>query len=176
MCVIAMVFAVALPFASTSVSTADAEQELIERTLAIVSGEAVTLTDARTALALGLLDSARDIDAAAEALVRRTLMLREVQRYATPAPADAALEERVAAIRARLPPDEMSSVLAAGGFTERRLRTWVRDDLRIAAYVAQRFPPAATPEEDVRRSGLFADWQADLRRRSTVVELWKVKR
>jgi phosphoserine phosphatase len=76
-------------------------------------------------------------------------------------------------------------VLTAEGFSEARLRAWMRDDLRIAAYLEQRF--AATADLTVeqvapelrerlsaeRRAGLIADWIADLRRRTPVVELWK---
>ena len=82
----------------------------------------------------------------------------------------------------------------------------MRDDLRIAAYLDQRFAAAGVPsDEDVaayftahrdefdrssrrsssaapvirerlsaeRRAELIADWIADLRRRTPVVELWK---
>lgn len=33
------------------------------------------------------------------------------------------------------------------GFTETRLRAWVRDDLRTQAYLAQRFASASTPTD-----------------------------
>jgi hypothetical protein len=45
----------------------------------------------------------------------------------------------------------------------------VRDDLRISAYLDQRFA-ADGPE---RRQSLIADWVSDLRRRTSVVELWR---
>jgi hypothetical protein len=41
----------------------------------------------------------------------------------------------------------MESVLQAHGFTEARLRAWVRDDLRTQAYLAQRFASASLPSE-----------------------------
>jgi hypothetical protein len=143
--------------------------ELIERTLAIVAGQPITLSDVQTARALALVDNAADANAAIERLVERALMLREVQRYAPPEPDEGAIQQRLDQVRGRLPNDELERVLAAGGFTEARLRAWVRDDLRIAAYLDQRFAAAGGPS----RAELITDWLADLRRRTPVVELWK---
>lgn len=142
-----------------------AGQELVERTLAIVGGAAITLSDVRTAIALKLVDT-NDLDVATEALVQRALILREVERYAPPEPDASDIDERVAAIREQA---GATQALEAGGFTAARLRAWVRDDLRIAAYLNQRFS-ADGPE---RRQSLIEDWVADLRRRTPVVELWK---
>lgn len=146
--------------------------ELIERTLAIVGGQAITLTDVRTALALGLIEPSSPgdpIPPGTKRLIDRLLVLREVQRYAPPEPADAAIEARVAQTAARFPSDEaFRAAMEAGGFSDARLRAWVRDDLRIAAYLDQRFAAAGE-----RRADLIADWIADLRRRTPVVELLK---
>ena len=78
------------------------EQELIERTLAIVGGQPITLSDARAAVVFGLVTGERpsdDIPAITGLLVDRELILREVQRYAPPAPADAAVDARLDEIR-----------------------------------------------------------------------------
>ena len=127
--------------------------ELIERTLAIVGGQVITLTDLQTTLALGLVDGVdtRDpIGSATPKLVDRLLVLREVQRYAPPEPADAAIADRLAQLRQHLSPEVFARTLEAGGFTEARLRAWIRDDLRIAAYLRQRFAAAGVPtDEDV---------------------------
>ena len=53
-------------------------------------------------------------------------------------------------------------VLVQGGFTVERLRGWLRDDLRVAAYLQQRFPA------DDRRPDQIADWVSDLRRRAQI--------
>jgi hypothetical protein len=186
--------------------------ELIERTLAIVGGQAITLSDVRTALSLRLIESAdsgEPLPAATERLVQRTLVLREVDRYAPPQPAETIVDARLSELRGRFATaDEFTRTLAAGGFTDERLRAWVRDDLRIAAYLDQRFAAVGAPtDEEVtasyaarrgeferqqitleqaapgirerlaadRRTQLIADWVDDLRRRTTVVELWKIK-
>jgi hypothetical protein len=156
----------ALALAAVVLVAPASPQELVERTMAIVGGVAITLSDVRTAIALGLLDTT-DVSVATEALVQRALILREVERYAPPEPASAQIDERLAALRNRR--DDFQQVLAAGGFTLARLSAWIRDDLRIAAYLDQRFS-ADGPE---RRQGLIDDWVADLRRRTPVVELWK---
>jgi hypothetical protein len=143
--------------------------ELIERTLAIVAGQVVTLADVRTARALGLVSAADDLNASIERLVERALILREVDRYVPPEPPEAAIGQRLDELRTRLGDAEFERVLTAGGFTEPRLRAWIRDDLRMASYLNQRFSAAVGPS----RADLIADWIADLRRRTTVVELWK---
>jgi hypothetical protein len=147
------------------------QPELIERTLALVGGQAITLTDVRAALALGLIETPADADPirpATRKLIERALMLREVERYAPPEPPDTAVDERVRETTARFSsPEAFRAALAAAAFTEAQLRTWLRDDLRMTAYINQRFTDAE------RRADLMADWLADLRRRTPVVEIVK---
>lgn len=128
--------------------------ELIERTLAIVAGQVVTLADVRGAVVLGLVDTPAATDVVvtvAAQLIDRLLVLREVQRYAPPEPPDAAVEQRMELARQRFPtPEGFRRALDEGAFSEARLRAWVRDDLRIAAYLDQRFGGAGPlSDEDV---------------------------
>jgi hypothetical protein len=171
--VIARFSTFAVVFAVSHVSPT-AQGELIERTLALVGGEAITLSDVRGALALGLVDvppPADSIPAATKRLIDRALMLREVQRYTPPEPPDAVLDARVQAVGARFASaDAFRAALAAAGLSELSLRAWLRDDQRIAAYLEQRFAAAESPE---RRAELVTDWISDLRRRTLVVELVK---
>lgn len=127
-------------------------QELLDRTLALVGGQPITLSDARAALALGLIEAGPDSPASkgdgVTRLVQRELILREVQRYAPPAPSESAIDERLEKIRARFPDAAaMNRVLDANGFSDARLRAWVRDDLRTDAYLAQRFASATVPAD-----------------------------
>jgi hypothetical protein len=160
--------------ACQSAVVAQTAGELIDRTLAIVSGQVITLSDVQTAAALGLLpgvDKNTAIESGTPQLIDRLLILREVQRYSPPEPAPAEIDAQLAALRARVGSDaELDRVLALGGFSEVRLRAWIRDDLRIAAYLRQRFSAAAGATEDV-----VEDWVAELRRRTPVIELWKTK-
>lgn len=143
-------------------------QMMVDRTLAIVGGRTITLSDARGALALGLVEgrpaSSEVVEAAVlQRLVDRELMLREAERYRPPEPAADRIDAGVAAARARAGGDEaLHAVLREHGFSVERLRAWVRDDLRIAAYLQQRFAA------DERRADLTADWLADLRRRAAI--------
>jgi hypothetical protein len=134
------------------VVAAAGQETLVERTVAIVGGTVITLSDVRTALALGLVETAAaDEREAAARLVDRWLVLHEVSRFSPPEPAAAAIDSQVAAIEARAgSPAALDATLGRGGFTRGRLAAWVRDDLRIAAYLDQRFATAgALGEEEV---------------------------
>lgn len=140
------------------------QPELIERTLALVGGQSITLSDARAAMAFGLVTAEREVDdirVVTGRLVDRELILREVQRYAPPAPADSAVDARVDEIRKRFAdPAAFSQALDLYGFTEVRLRAWIRDDLRTEAYLAQRFASASAPT-DTEISAAFNRAQAE---------------
>lgn len=132
--------------------------ELIERTMAIVGGQAITLSDARAALTFKLVDVGGSVDpeqTATARLVDRELMLREVRRYAPPPPSDAAIDARLSEIRRNFSGASFTRALEIAGFTEARLRAWVRDDLRTQAYLAQRFVTASAPT-DVEIANAYA--------------------
>lgn len=126
-------------------------QELIDRTLALVGGQPITLSDVRAAAAFGLVAADRsrqDVPFVTALLVDRELMLREVQRYAPPPPSEAAVDARLDEIRQRYPDAAaFNRALELHGLTEVRLRAWLRDDLRTVAYLAQRFASASTPTD-----------------------------
>ena len=130
--------------------------EIIDRIVAVVAGRVVMLSDVRAALELGLVarrDSGDPVGLALDQLVDRELILAEVRRYVPAEPPEAELESRLLAVRASLGSDEeYRSILTATGMTEQRLEEFIRDDLRIAAYLEQRFTSAAQPtDEDVSR-------------------------
>jgi len=147
-------------------------QEVIDRTLALVGGQPITLSDARAAIAFGLVENGRAADPIPDVtreLVDRELILREVQRYAPASPGDAQVEARLDEIRKRFADTAaFNRMLDLYGFTEVRLRAWVRDDLRTQAYLAQRFASASTVKD---RTELITDWLSELRRRTDVVIL-----
>ncbi len=133
-------------------SVASAQQpELIERTMAIVGGQAITLSDARAAVSFGLVDVGGSVDpelTATSRLVDRELILREVRRYAPPAPSETSIDARLNEVKKGFPqPGAFTRALDLTGLTEARLRAWVRDDVRTQAYLAQRFASASTPTE-----------------------------
>ena len=148
-------------------------QELLDRTLAIVGGQPITLSDARAAVALGLIEADRapdPIPGIALQMVDRELVLREVQRYAPAAPAESAVEARLDEIRKRFADAAaLARVLEVHGFTEDRLKAWIRDDLRTTAYLAQRFASASTPG-DQEISAAYARARAEFDRQGLTFE------
>lgn len=136
-----------MPLLALVAALAVAQPELLDRTLALVGGQPITLSDARAAIALGLIDDGKgSLAEVTTRLVDRELVLREVQRYAPPAPAESVVDTRLAEIRQRLA-GSLNTILETHGFTETRLRAWVRDDLRTQAYLAQRFASASLPSD-----------------------------
>ena len=136
-----------MPLVALVAALSVAQPQLLDRTLALVGGQPITLSDARAARALGLIDAGDgSIIELTTRLVDRELVLREVQRYAPPAPAEPVVEGRLAEVRQRLG-GSLVTILAEHGFTETRLRAWIRDDLRTQTYLAQRFASASLPSD-----------------------------
>ena len=150
----------------------DVTQELVDRTLALVGGQPITLSDARAALALGLIDAdppARIQDATTR-LIQRELILREVQRYAPGAPSESVVDTRLEQVRKRFADAAaMQRVLDANAFSEARLRAWLRDDLRTESYLAQRFASASTPT-DADIAAAYARSKAEFDKTNTSFE------
>ena len=145
--------------------------EVIDRVLAVVGGQLITLSDVTAARDLGLqsVDGAPDpVRAILSKLIDRELILAEVDRYAPPEPTVETIDREVERVRARFATaDALASALARSGIDEKQLREIVREDLRIRAYLDQRFASALE-----RREALMDDWLAGLRRRGEVVDLY----
>lgn len=120
--------------------------QVVDRVLAVVDGQLVTLSDLRTARALGLADAGDD-GAAVAKLVDRALMVTEASRYAPPEPTPDAVEARLASVRDAVGSDRFAAVLKRGGLDEEALRRTLRQDLLLEAYVAQRFSTTAQPTD-----------------------------
>ena len=128
--------------------------EVLDRVLAIVAGDLILLTDVRAAREFGFV-TVEGTDADAQALARmidRALILAEVERFAPPEPEAASVDKGVALVRARFSsPQALADALAQVGIEERHLREYVRQDLRMTAYLDQRFTPVPPPEEEIGR-------------------------
>jgi SurA N-terminal domain len=145
--------------------------EILDRVLAVVGGDVITLTDVTAARELGLqsADNASDpVRAVLSKLIDRELVLAEVERYAPPEPSAEAVDAELAAVRARFrSADAFNDTLTRSGIDEKHLRETLRQDLRIRAYEDQRFAAAGD-----RRPELIDEWIAALRRRGDVVDLY----
>ncbi len=162
-------------FASVVIALASiAGAETIDRVVAVVGGHVIMLSDVSAARELGLESAEAGPDAERAMLSRlidRQLMLAEVDRYAPPEPAAEAVDRGLAAVRGRFPTSTaFDAVLARYGIDEKHVREWIRQDLRIDAYLEQRFTPA-----DPRRTTLIADWLNGLRRRGDIVDLYAAR-
>ena len=150
---------------------AAAHAETIDRVLAVVAGQLITLTDVTAAADLGLqaADGAADpVRAVLAKLIDRELVLAEVDRYAPAEPAADAVDREVQRVRQRFASAEaFDAALARSGIDQPHLRETLRQDLRMRAYLDQRCSTA--PD---RRAGLVNEWMAGLRRRGDVIDLY----
>ncbi len=182
--------ALALSVFALCFSAVTARAEIIDRVVAILPGQIITLSDLEAALELGLVEPPAGTERIAgglTALIDKILMLNEVRRVVPPEPTVAAIDARVAGIRKRFAsPADLTRVLASRGVDETVLRIYAADDLRLAAYLDERFSAASQPtDEEVRQAGeasrgkliaerrqaLVSAWIADLRRRADVTVL-----
>ncbi len=163
----------AVAVSAAAPTAALAQGEVIDRVLAVAGGEVITLSDVRAALELGRVDvgaAADPVRAVLSQLTDRALVLAEVNRFAPPEPTAVALDEAFLAVTARFPSSAaFDAVLVRQGIDPAFVRELLREDLRIRAYLDQRFT-ADTPAEQRR---LVDEWVAGLRRRSDVVDLYE---
>jgi len=128
-------------------------QQLIDRVLARIGTTAITATDVRAAIALSLVDvkpGEDPVSAALQGLIDRQLQLKEVARFSPPEPPASAVNEELAAMKARAGA-QLTDVMTATGLDDEKLQLLARETLRIRAYIAQRFGNNAQVTEDEAR-------------------------
>ena len=159
----------ALLLAALAVSPTHAET--IDRVLAVVAGQLITQSDVTAAIDMGLQSPAAASDpvrAVLDKLIERELVIAEVERYAPAEPTTEGVDREVQRVRERFPSAAaFSAALERSGIDEKHLRETLRQDLRVRAYLDQRFSPGTE-----RRAGLVNEWVAGLRRRGDVVDLY----
>ena len=132
-----------------------ATAEIIDRVLAVVAGQLILLSDVNAARGLRLVPVAPDADLIRDVLPRlidRALMLSEVERYAPPEPAAEAISRQLQALRATFASAEaFQAQMVRVGLDETHLRETLRQDLRIQAYLDQRFTVQPASEEELGR-------------------------
>lgn len=165
------------------VRVVQAQDVVVDQMLVVVNGDLVTQSDVRAARRLQLvpLVASMSDEALIVQLIERRLVLAEVARYAPAEPTAEQVAARRASWAASLPAGiDLPQALANAGMREPVLMAWLRDDLRIAAYLDQRFTAAAQPtreqalayfhahEADFAVAGAtpeFAAVEADVRKR-----------
>jgi hypothetical protein len=126
--------------------------DVIDRVLAVVGGQIITLSDVNAALRFGLVPadvSTDPVDAALQRLIDRRLMLAEVERYAPPEPSPAAIDAAIAALRAKFK-DALAFEIALNqtAMSNEELRRFARDSIRIDTYLQQRIAGTVQPTDD----------------------------
>jgi hypothetical protein len=145
------------------VSVVASAQTVLDKVLSNVNGEVITQLDVRQArmLKLQLVTSTAESDAdVLRGLENRRLALAEVSHVTLPAPSagDIAAHRRAweASVGAGA---NLPQLLDRAGLSENGLQSWLRDDIRIQLYLAQRF--GGVPEGE--RPAEIARWLATLR-------------
>jgi len=146
-CLLALLVAVSVRLAAVD--------EIIDRVLAVAAGSLIMLSDVRAALEFGFVSPGSAPDPVREVLSRlidRALVLAEVDRYAPPEPSAGAVDRAVQAVRLRFStPEAFAAALARVGMGDKYLRETLREDLRIRAYLDQRFTVVAPTDDDLGR-------------------------
>ena len=144
----------------------DARAQIIDRILAVVDGVIIMQSDVAAAIQLHRVpsaggpstgsgssrassgDAADPTAAALDRLIERQLILAEVDRYAPPDPAEADIDRHLSDLRSQAGA-EFDRILLLSGIRVEQLRREVRDDLRIQAYLQQRFGAIQPTEEEI---------------------------
>lgn len=126
--------------------------QVIDRVLATVGGSLILQSDVAAVLRFGLITPPPRMDPvqwALDRLIERRLMLDEVERYAPPEPDRTLIDKRMQAIDERIGSGEkLDAITRETGMTVEQLRRYVRDELRLDAYLEQRFGRFYQPTED----------------------------
>jgi hypothetical protein len=147
--------------------------EIIDRIMAVVGGQIITLSDVSAAQQFHLVEpppGTPDLVAfTVDRLIDRTLILAEVERFQPPEPDPVEMTIRIDALERPVgSPAAFDTLLAMSGMTRERLRRHIRDDLRITTYLNQRFGANTPPAE---REAAIRSWVVELRRRADVTVL-----
>jgi hypothetical protein len=153
-----------------------AHADVIDRIMAVVGGQPITLSDVNAAIQFQLVDAPPGPDPVSyvlDRLIERTLLLSEVERFQPPEPDQSEITTRIDEIARRFgTAAAFDKALAVTGTTREQLRRYLRNDLRIATYLNQRFGANTDPGD---RRAAIATWMAELKKRSDVTLLYLVK-
>jgi hypothetical protein len=145
--------------------------EIIDRVLAVAAGNLIMLSDVTAALEFGLVAPGPAPDPIRDTLSRlidRAIILAEVERYAPPEPDADAVDRELQAVRSGFAsPEAFDQALARVGVNAKHLRETLRQNLRIRAYLDQRFTVAAPTDEEVGR--YYREHQQEFSRNGAIV-------
>ena len=153
---------------SVSVVSLLSAQQLLDRVLARIGTEAITQTDVQALVEFGLIEARSATDpAAVRQAIERQLALKEVSRFPPAEPPEAAIEQQLAAMKARVG-ERLDAVISANGLDETRVRGLARDTLRIRTYLDQRFG-STTPVSEAEARKYFEEHRDQFTRNGTML-------
>jgi hypothetical protein len=126
--------------------------EVLDGLAATVGSRVITLSDLRLARDLQLVAPGTSEEAALTAVIDRTLMLVEVERFQPPDPPETAVDMRLNELKARLNAGEWERAIVRNGVDEAHIRALLRDTLRLESYLRQRFETLARPSDEEVKS------------------------
>lgn len=143
----------AVPAAAQPAGASSSGPEVIDRMMAVVAGDLIMMSDVTAAVEFGLVPQAPAADVTRTVLsqlIDRSLMLAEVERYAPPEPSRAAVDREYQAVVDRFSSsDAFHSALTRYGIDESALRATLRANLRLRAYLEQRFTTVPPSDEEI---------------------------
>jgi hypothetical protein len=145
-------------------AVAPAQQTTLDRILAVVDGDLITLSDVRAARVLKLVPADSSDVMVVDVLVERRLVLTEMRRFQAPDPAPAVLAARKGEWQARVGGAAQDALVKDAGVAPEFVDRWLGDDLRREAYLDQRFAAL----DAGRRVEAIRLWIAGLRARANI--------
>jgi hypothetical protein len=136
--------------ALTGATAAAPAQQLLDRVLARVGDSAITMTDLDAATGFGVVAPGSGARDPLQQLIDRRLVLLEMMRRPPVPPDSAAVDAELARLRA-IAGDRWSVLMASTGVDQDRLRRIARDNLRVTAYLAERFPLVPAGDADAEQ-------------------------
>lgn len=150
---------------------------VIDRIMAVVSTQPIMLSDVTAAIEFHLVDvpsgTADPTAYVLGRLIRRRLILTEVDRFQPPEPDEGEIATRLNALEQRIgSPQAFQRALAGTGMTRDLIGLFIRDDMRIRTYILQRF---GADRSEVEVNAAVDSWVADMRRRTEISVLYHGK-
>lgn len=138
-----------------AMGAASAEAELVDRIVAIIDRDVITLSEAEQAMWLIELRTEREanIRDVVEQLIEAHLIGREVSRFTDAPVADEDVEEQIVRVRASFDSEEaFQEMLSSRGMTEEELGAELRRQLAVNRYLERRFRALTyVTEDDIER-------------------------
>jgi len=149
--------------------------DVIDRIMAVVDTQPVTLSDVAAARQLDLVavpaGTTDPTGFVLDRLIDRSLMLVEVERFQPPDPAPSEITGQMDRLQARFgSAGAFEKALAMTGTTREQVQRFIRDTLRMQIYVNQRFGTLLDP---VEREESIRAWVGELRRRAQITVLYR---